>query len=229
MSDLVGNRARSCMWRASSAVAAMCLAATLAACGGDEEEAAAQATPTNPSGTNQAPTISGSPPRQVMQGQAFSFTPTAADPNGDQLTFSIANRPAWATFNASTGRLSGTPTSAQVGSYPNVRISVSDGVSTSNLAFDITVVAVATGSALLSWYPPVQNTDGSGLTNLVGYRVYWGTSVGEYPNSVTVNNPGLSSYVVEQLTSGTWHFVLTAVNAAGVESAFSNVASKQIL
>jgi hypothetical protein len=86
-----------------------------------------------------------------------------------------------------------------------------------------------TGSALLTWYPPTQNSDGSALTNLAGYKVYWGTSPTNLSNSVTLTNPGLSSYLVEQLTPATWHFALTAVNSAGVESARSNVASKQIL
>jgi hypothetical protein len=82
---------------------------------------------------------------------------------------------------------------------------------------------------MLSWTPPTQNTDGTALTNLAGYRVYWGTSQGNYTNSTTISNPGLSSYVVEQLTPATWYFALTAVNAAGAESSYSNVASKQVL
>jgi hypothetical protein len=223
MGDLARNRQPRFIHRGSSAFAVLSLVATLAGCGGDEEGAVSQA-------PAQAPTISGSPPRQALQGRVFGFTPTAIDPNGDPLTFSIANRPSWATFNSSTGRLSGAPSSAQVGNYPNVQISVSDGVSTAALApFDISVVAVATGSAILSWTPPLQNTDGSSLTNLAGYRVYFGTAPGDYPNSIGITSPGLSSYVVEQLTAGTWYFVLTAVNSAGQESAFSNAGSKQIL
>ena len=88
--------------------------------------------------------------------------------------------------------------------------------------------AVALGSATLSWTPPTTNTDGSPLTNLAGYKVYWGTSQGNYSNSVTLNNAGLSMYVVENLTPGTWFFVATAFNSAGTESSFSSVASKTI-
>jgi putative Ig domain-containing protein len=166
-----------------------------------------------------------------LQGQQYSFTPTASDPNGDSLTFTITGTPPWATFNATTGQLSGTPASGQVGmSFSNIRISVSDGTTTVNLpAFSITVVATATGSATLTWSPPTQNTDGSPLNNLAGYRVYWGTSQGNLSNSTTLNNPGLSSYVVDQLTPATWYFAVTAVNSSGGESAFSNRASKQVL
>jgi hypothetical protein len=206
---------------------------SIAGCGGDEE-AAATAEPGGsnppPGGGNRAPTISGTPLTSVLQGTAYSFTPTGADADGNALTFSVANLPGWATFNTSTGRVSGTPSAAQVGTYSNITISVSDGSASSSLAaFNIQVVATATGSASLTWNPPTQNTDGSPLTDLAGYRVYWGTSQGNYSNAVTVNNPGLSTYVVDQLTPATWYFTVTALNAAGVESGFSNVASKQVL
>jgi hypothetical protein len=90
------------------------------------------------------------------------------------------------------------------------------------------VLAVASGSATLSWTPPTTNTDGSALTNLAGYRVYWGTTAGTYPNSVTLNNAGLTSYVVSSLAPGTYHFAIAALNSAGVESAKSNSSSKTI-
>lgn len=178
-------------------------------------------------GTNTPPQIHGAPSTTVLAGTAYGFTATATDPDDDPLTFSIANRPAWATFT-SAGQLFGTPGPGDVGTYADIRISVSDGEATMSLgAFGITVVAVTAGSATLSWTPPTRNTDGTPLSNLAGYRIYWGPSRGQYSSSVTVN-AGLSSYVVEQLTPGTWYFVLTAFNTHNVESAFSNEASKII-
>src|SRR5690606_18051920 len=56
---------------------------------------------------NSPPTISGTPATSVEEGSAYSFTPTASDPDGDALTFTIQNRPAWAAFDPATGRLSG--------------------------------------------------------------------------------------------------------------------------
>ena len=94
---------------------------------------------------------------------------------------------------------------------------------------DLAVQAVATGSATLSWTPPTTNTDGSPLGDLAGYKVYWGTSQGNYTNSIAVTNAGITSYVVEQLTPATWYFVTTAINSNGVESDYSNVASKSWL
>ena len=178
---------------------------------------------------NRPPVISGTPSSSVVSGTAYSFQPTASDPDGNPLTYSITNAPSWATFDTATGRLQGTPGAANVGTYSNIVIRVSDGsASVSLAAFSITVVAVANGAATLSWTPPTRNTDGSALKNLAGYRVRWGPAPGNYTNSVTLTNPGLASYVVTNLVSGTHYFVVTAVNSSGVESQFSNVASKTV-
>ncbi len=164
-----------------------------------------------------------------MQGTLYSFTPTASDANGDTLTFSILGKPAWATFNTANGKLSGTPGSGDVANYANIRISVSDGqVSTNLAAFSINVVATATGGATLTWNPPTTKTDGSALTDLGGYKIYWGTAQNNYPNSKTLSGAGFSSAVVDQLTPATWYFVVTAFDTSGNESAYSNVATKTI-
>jgi hypothetical protein len=180
---------------------------------------------------NRAPTISGSPSTAVMQGTAYAFQPTASDADGDTLTFAIVNKPSWASFSTSTGLLQGTPGAGDVGTTSGIVISVSDGKAPSVAlpAFNVTVQAVATGSATLTWTPPTTNTDGSALADLAGYKIYWGTTQGSYPNSVTLTNPGLTSYVVTNLVPGTYFFVATALNSAQVESAFSAPASKTIL
>jgi hypothetical protein len=206
----------------------------LAGCGGDDGEQSAGSLAPSPSPSPSAPsanppTISGAPPTVTLQTRVYSFRPTASDADGDGLTFGISNRPAWATFNSSTGRLKGTPSPADVGPYNNITITVSDGTRSATLApFDITVVAVATGSALLSWIPPTENMDGSPLTDLTGYRIYWGAQQGEFANVVTLDTPGLATYAIDQLTPATWHFVVTAVNASGNESRLSNRATKTI-
>jgi hypothetical protein len=180
-------------------------------------------------GSNAAPTISGTPTKSVRVGSAYAFTPTAKDANGDKLTFSIQNRPSWATFSTSSGRLSGTPTSAQVGSYANVTIKVSDGKATATLpAFSIVVSETASGSATLSWTPPIQNTDGSALRDLSGYRIMYGTSSSALNKSINVANPGVSTYVVENLSPATYYFAVKSIASSGAESALSSVASKTV-
>jgi hypothetical protein len=173
--------------------------------------------------TNQPPTISGTPPTSVRTGVAYSFTPTARDPEGRTLTFSIANRPAWAAFSTTTGRLSGTPSSAQTGTFSNIRISVSDGTSTVSLPTFAIVVSTTstTGAATLSWTPPTRNTNGTTLTNLAGYRILYGTSPTSLTRTVQVANAGISRYVVENLASGRWYFSVRAYTTTGAESASS--------
>jgi hypothetical protein len=178
---------------------------------------------------NNAPTISGSPATSVNVGSAYSFHPTAADADGDTLTFSISNKPSWATFSTSTGQLSGTPGSSAAGTYSSIAISVSDGKSSRSLsAFAIAVNQTATSSASLSWTPPTQNTDGSTLTNLAGYRLYYGTSATALTQSIQIANPSVSTYVIDGLAPTTYYFAVRAYTSDGAESANSNVASKTL-
>ena len=178
---------------------------------------------------NTAPAISGSPARTVTAGTSYGFTPTASDADGDSLTFSIQNRPSWAAFSSSTGRLSGSPTTADVGTYSNIVISVSDGTDSASLAaFAITVEQVSTGSVTLSWTAPTQNTDGSPLTDLSGYRIVYGKNSSSLDQQVQLTNPGLTTAVVDNLSAGTWYFAVKALNSANVESDLSNIASKAI-
>jgi len=178
---------------------------------------------------NPPPTISGTPATSANAGTAYSFTPTAADPNGNALTFSIQNPPSWASFNTQSGNLSGTPGSADAGTYSNIIISVSDGTSTASLAaFSIIVTQVANGSATVSWSAPTQNTDGSALTNLAGFNIYYGTSASNLNQSVQIANPGLTTYALGNLAPGAWYFAVNAYTTAGAESALSSIASKTI-
>jgi hypothetical protein len=170
--------------------------------------------------------LTGAPSTTVLQGARYSFAPTVRNADEQTLTFSILNRPHWADFDAATGALSGTPAAADVGTYDDIRIRASDGETTASLAaFRITVTALAAGSVTLNWLPPTVNDDGTPLRDLGGYRVSWGTSAGHYPHSATIDNPGLSTYVVEHLTPATWFFTVTALSTAGVEGNSSDALS----
>ena len=185
----------------------------------------------DPAPVNNPPAISGSPATSVAEGVSYSFTPSASDPDGDTLTFSITGKPGWASFNTSTGGLTGVPNAADVGVYDRISISVTDSVNTVSLAdFSIDVVAAnsSTGSVTLNWTAPTENEDGSTLDDLSGYRIYWGTTPGNYVNSLTIDSPGLTTYVIDNLAPGTYEFVATSVNAAGIESVYSNAATKTV-
>ena len=175
---------------------------------------------------NRAPTISGTPTTNVTAGTAYNFQPTGADADGDTLTYSIANKPSWATFNTSTGKLSGTTTA---GTYSGIVISVTDTKDTVSLQpFTITVTGPVNDSATLSWTPPTQNTDGSTINDLAGYRIQYGTSPSALSQTIQVANAGLATYVVTGLSAGTWFFSVKAYNSGGAESANSAIVSKTI-
>jgi hypothetical protein len=178
---------------------------------------------------NAPPAISGTPPALAIVGKSYSFRPTASDPEGATLTFSIVNKPAWAGFATSTGRLYGTPGSRRVGTYPGIRISVSDGQSTVSLPeFSITVAAVTSGSATVSWTPPATYEDGTPLTELAGYRILYGTSPSNLSKSVNIPSPTITSARIEALAPGTWYFAVKAYTTSSVESDLSPVRYKII-
>jgi hypothetical protein len=218
----------------------------LSGCGGDDVSVnpisgtatADSATTTSTTTTTTATaSISGTPATSVVVGQTYNFLPAASDSDGGTVTFSITNAPSWASFNTSTGLLTGSPGSTNVGTTSNIVISVADGKATASLAaFSITVSATTatttptspTGTAKVSWTAPTENTNGTALTDLAGYTVYYGTSSSSLTQSITVANPSATSYVVSGLTSGTWYFAVASYTSSGTESAQSPVSSKTI-
>ena len=84
------------------------------------------------------------------------------------------------------------------------------------------------GAATVEWLAPLTATDGSTLTNLAGYRIYYGTDVTRMTSRIEVKNAGVLSYVIEGLTPATYYFAVTAINAHGQESARSNAGRKII-
>jgi hypothetical protein len=90
-----------------------------------------------------------------------------------------------------------------------------------------TAVAISK-SATLSWEAPTTNTNGSALTDLAGYRIYYGSNPEDLTQSVHIASVGIQTYVIDNLEPGTWYFAVMAVTSAGAESALSNVVSKTI-
>lgn len=198
----------------------------LAACGGSSADGGAGGqTP-----QNRAPTISGSPPTVVTDGDQYAFTPSASDPDGDQLSFSISGQPPWTIFDDQTGTLQGVPGQNDVGVYSDIVISASDGaVNTSLLPFSITVAAITTGSVTLHWTAPSTNADGSMLNDLSGYIVSWELAPDALTLSETVDDPNTETHGLSGLLPGTYYFAVVAVDHAGNKSANSNVFSAIVL
>jgi hypothetical protein len=208
-----------------------CVTLNLSACDSDgiSSTAASSSSGTDTATGSTALSISGTPAKTVSAGTAYNFRPAATDATGSSLTFTIANKPAWAAFDKTTGTLSGTPASTNVGLAAQIEIGVSDGTSTAALTpFSITVAAASSTPSLaesvtLYWTVPADNSNGTPATNLAGYHVYYGTSAGSLTKVITVDDANDTSQVIANLQSGTWYFAVTAFNAEKIESKMSEV------
>jgi uncharacterized protein YceK len=194
---------------------------------------AATSDPNTAAGASQKPaaSITGTPSNSATVGQTYSFS-AQLQTTGTGFAYSIQNSPTWATFDTTTGTLSGTPAAADVGSYASITIAATNGTVSATLApFAIVVVQPRTDikSVTLSWLPPTQNADGSSLTDLAGYYVYYGAAPDSMERSTQITNPGLTAYTVGDLGPGTHYFSISAYTFAGVEGTMSGIASKTIM
>jgi hypothetical protein len=199
--------------------------------------------------TQASTTINGTPTTAVEAERWYGFQSWATDTDGRTVIYSIKNKPSWASFSTEYGHLYGVPPTSAVGTYDDIVISASDGLSQSSLPpFCIKVTATApssgctsgssgstgagtstgTGSATVTWKAPILNTNGTAVTNLAGYDIKYGTSATNLSTTVKVASPGTTSYVIGNLAAGTYYFAVTAYNSAGETSTVSNVASKTV-
>lgn len=179
--------------------------------------------------------VSGTASQQAVAGTLYSFTPTQS--GSGTLTYTASGLPAWLKLDSGTGSLTGTPATGDVGSTSTVTLTATaqaaHGTFSSMLGpFTITVVATATdnvaaagtgtGTATVRWSA---STD----PDIVGYKVYYGTTPNDLSQVVSIAGASVASYVVKGLASGTWYFGLRSYTAASIESDLSNLGSKTIL
>jgi len=84
------------------------------------------------------------------------------------------------------------------------------------------------GSATLSWQAPTSNSNDTPLTDLAGYRIYYGSSPERLSHTVQLKTIGLQTYVIDDLEPGTWYFAVRALAANGSESNLSEIVVKTI-
>ena len=204
---------------------------------GSASAASAAVTPNGP------PSINGTPALTVNEDSAYSFVPSATDTMGDTLTFSIANKPAWAAFDTATGALTGTPINADVGTTSAIVISVSDGSLSSSLAaFDLTVVNTNDAPLIsgtpttsvdqdvtYSFTPTASDVDvGDVLTYSITNKPTWAafdTATGALTGTPTNTDVGTTTGIVITVSDGTlsaslaaFDLTVTNVNEAPVIS-----------
>jgi len=170
------------------------------------------------------PTISGAPVTTVTIGTAYSFIPTATN----ATSFSISNKPTWATFNSTTGALTGTPASGNVGTYSNIVISAMNVTGTASLpAFAITV---AKGAPTITAWPTASgiacgqalstSTLTGGTASVPGAFAFTNpttapSSAGNYSASITFTPTDSANY---NSVSGSVIVVVTALRQLEVTS-----------
>jgi len=84
------------------------------------------------------------------------------------------------------------------------------------------------GPVALSWVAPTENVDGTALTDLAGYRIYYGSTSRSYSDMVQVGDPAATSHTLN-LASGDYYIAMTALDAEGNESSYSNEVIKSRL
>ncbi len=150
---------------------------------------------------------------------APTVTLTASPTSGvESATPTLTWSSTGATSCVASGGWSGTKATSGTQTLPAI---------TTSTTYSLTCNA-AGGFALLSWTPPTQRTNGTALTNLAGYRIKYGTQSGTYTTTLPLNTPAATTYTVNNLPPATYFFVMTAVDADGLESANSNQGSKVV-
>jgi hypothetical protein len=220
-------------FRLSDSVRAFLPAAVLAFCHGCGSSGNGTAAP--PTGAhalqaaNQAPTITGDPSIYARVGRSYEFQPTFNDPEHDTLTFTAGNLPPWASIDATSGRITGTPAAGDLGEYEDITITVADASHRAvTQPFSITVLSPPTGFATLHWEQPPMKVDGSPLDDLAGYRIVYGRDAEDMDQSVFINDPSQTSFEFTTLEEGIWYFAVIAVNANGLEGPPTTPAMKSI-
>jgi hypothetical protein len=159
-------------------------------------------------------------PAAFAQTPSLTFTLETTTPDGLQ----ILPRLIWSTTPAATS-CTASGASTWTGTKPasgNVQLA---GVNTSQ-TYGLVCNWPGVSVVALAWEAPTQNTDGSPLTDLAGFRVRWGNAANNLGAGVYIQNPAARSWTSGALTPGTWFFGVHAFNALGLESAISNIVSK---
>jgi len=119
------------------------------------------------------------------------------------------------TSSTSTTSTTPPPTVADTGS------TTTTGGSSTTTPPPTTSTTTSSTAVTLGWVAPTQNSNGTPITDLAGYKIHYGTVSQDYTQVVSITNPSLSRYVLDSLASGTYYFAISSYNSQGVESPLS--------
>ncbi|MFV2004847.1 MAG: VCBS domain-containing protein [Gammaproteobacteria bacterium] len=92
----------------------------------------------------------------------------------------------------------------------------------------ITIIGVnetvsSTADVTLSWVAPAEREDNKpiSLSEIAGYKIYYGTAQGSYNNSIDINDGTATGYTFTSFSAGTYYFVITTRDVDGRESQYS--------
>jgi hypothetical protein len=171
------------------------LSVALAGCGNDESGSSAAATTTSSTSTT------GSTSPGTITDTTSSGSTTGSTGSGSTTTPPVTTPPVTVTTRPVT--------------TPPVTVTTPP----------VTTPPATSTSVTFGWVAPTQNSNGTPLSNLAGYKIHYGTASENYTQVVALSNPSLSRYVLDSLPSGTYFFAITAYNTQGIESALSGEAT----
>jgi hypothetical protein len=197
---------------------------------------------------NQAPVLTNPGNKTVNENAALTFTVSAADPDGDTLTYSASNIPSGSTFTPSTRTFSWTPSYTQAGTYANVSFSVTDGALTDSENITITVNNVnrppvlgnignktVTAGQLLQFTVSATDPDGNPLTYSVSNLPSGATftpSTRTFSWTPSANQTGSYSNVRFQVSDGSLtdyeNISITVTVAANQAPVLTNPGNKSV-
>lgn len=154
--------------------------------------------------------------------EPISFVAVVKDNNGND----ISNNIEWVSdIQGTIGQGGQFSTRLNVGEHKitaSVKVDDKTVTGTVNLT-----VSSKDGLATLSWNAPTTNTDDTALTDLAGYKIYYGNASDNLSESITINDPSAATWLIENLHSNrSYFFAVTAFNSKGIESDLSNIVKK---
>lgn len=173
---------------------------------------------------NRPPTISTISNKSNVLGDFVSIQVYGSDPDGNTLTYSASGLPTGLLISSS-GLISGQL--SYIGMfYVTITVTDTSGATGSTSFYWDVASPPPLNTAVLSWTPPTQNTDGSPLTDLAGYKIFYSQDPSNITTYTITVYVGVSSAEISNLMNGTWYFAMKSFNSSNVESDITPLVSK---